>query len=435
MNLSSFPLKLLLGLTLVTAVAVACGGGDGDGGDSGGGNGDGPEETPGPFAQPSEVVTPAANVDAMEFAPDGRLFYVEHWTGNIRIVSAEGELLEEPFAHVDVPLSVALGLTGLALDPDFETNGYVYILYSQLLSEGPPAESKPALARFTDEDNTGTEMTVLIDDLPEVNPERSFNVNGTLHFGPDGFLYFTLGDYDQAQEIGPNGQPLPQDLGSPVGKMLRVNKEDGSASADNPFVGDPSADPRIYAYGFRGAFNFVFHPETGVLYGSDNSGSICEEINIIEPGGNYGWTQATETPFSDCPTLPGTPAIHFPRAEPGLSPESLGSSVGVSGMEFISGDDYPALGDSLVFCESGTERLRRVVLAPPSFDRVTADDVISLDCWLDVTVGPDGLVYYANLTEIRRLTPATPSSAQQLIRSNAALRTASRDLDDRASRS
>ena len=406
MNLGSVLVKLLLSLLFSTLVAVACGGNGDGGGNGGGGDGNEVEETPGPFAQPSEVVTPAANVDAMEFAPDGRLFYVEHWSGDIRIVSADGELLPEPFAHVDVPLSVALGLTGLALDPDFETNHYVYILYSEVLSEGPPAESKPAVARFTDEDNKGTEMTLLIDDLPEVNPERSFNVNGSLHFGPDGFLYLTLGDYDQPGEVGPNGSPLPQDLGSPIGKMLRVNKEDGSAAADNPFVDDPSADPRIYAYGFRGAFNFVFHPETGQLYGSDNSGSVCEEINIIEAGGNYGYTQPTATPFSNCPSLPGTPAIHYPTAS-GLSPESLGSSVGVSGMEFIAGDEYPVLGDSLVFCESGTKRLRRVVLTPTN--QVTADDVISLDCWLDVTVGPDGLVYYANLTEIRRLTPAEPS--------------------------
>jgi len=403
-NSSRFLLRLLLILLIAATFAAACGG---DGG-NGGGSGAGEDEGPLPFGQNSEVVTPAANVDAMEFAPDGRLFYVEHWTGDIRIVSADGELLPEPFAHVDVPLSVSLGLTGLALDPDFETNHYVYVLYSEVLAAGPPVESKPALARFTDEDNKGTDFTQLIDDLPEVNPDRAFNANGSLHFGPDGFLYFTLGDYDQPQELGPNGDPLPQDLGSPIGKVLRVSKEDGSPAPDNPFVEDPTADSRIYAYGFREAFDFVFHPETEQLYGSDNSGSICEEINIIEAGGNYGWTQVTETPFSDCPSLPGNPAIHFPAAGD-LNPADLGSSVGVSGMEFASGGSYPVLGDSLVFCESGSQRLRRIVLTPPAFDQVTADDIIARDCWLAVTADADGLIYYANLTEIRRLVPATPS--------------------------
>ena len=389
---------LASGFAAAAVISSSCGGED---------SGDQEDEVL-PIGHNSEVVTPAGNVDAMEFAPDGRLFFAEHWTGDIRIVSAERALLPEPFAHVDVPLSVTLGLTGLALDPEFETNHYVYILYSQIVSPGPPLVSNPVLARFTDRDNKGTEMTMLIDDLPEVNPERVANASGSIHFGPDGYLYFTLGDYDQPYVMGPNGKPMPQDLGTPIGKMLRVNKENGSAPPDNPFVTDPNADPRIYAYGFRGAFNFTFHPDTGRLYGADNSGAICEEVNIIEAGGNYGWSQTSETPFSDCPSLPGNPAIYFP-AQQGLSPEGVGSSVGILGMEFVSASVYPVLGQSLVFCEAGTQRLRRIVLAPPDFKQVTADDVIAKDCWLDVTLGPAGLIYYSNITEIRRLIPATPS--------------------------
>ncbi|MGH9195269.1 MAG: PQQ-dependent sugar dehydrogenase, partial [Acidimicrobiia bacterium] len=261
-------LNYISSLCFLAVAASACGGG----GDE--------KDEPNPFGLTSQVVTPAANVDAMAFAPDGRLFYTEHWTGDIRIVTADGELLPEPFAHVDVAASISLGLSGIALDPDFESNHYVYVLYSELLDLGPPPEAKPALARFTDEDNKGTDMTVLIDDLPEVKPERIFNANGSLHFGPDEHLYFTLGDYDQAQETGPNGKLLPQDLGTPIGKLLRVDKDDGEAPPDNPFVDDGTADPRIYASGFRGAFNFTVHPRTGRIYGADSTGVTCEGVLI-----------------------------------------------------------------------------------------------------------------------------------------------------------
>src|SRR3990172_3268900 len=140
----SIPNLLLAGVAAaITVAALACGGGDGE------------EEEPNPFGLTSQVVTPAANVDAMAFAPDGRLFYAEHWTGDIRIVTADGELLPAPFAPVDVAASISLGLSGLALDPDLESNHYVYVLYSQLLDPGPPPGAKPALARFTDDNNKG----------------------------------------------------------------------------------------------------------------------------------------------------------------------------------------------------------------------------------------------------------------------------------------
>jgi len=346
----------------------------------------------------------------MAFAPDGRLFYAEHWTGDIRIVTADGELLPEPFAHVDVAASISLGLSGLALDPDFESNHYVYVLYSQLLDPGPPPGAKPALARFTDDNNIGTDMIVLNDDFPEVNPERVFNANGSLHFGPDGYLYFTLGDYDQARDLGPNGQPLPQDLGTPIGKMLRVSKDDGEAPPDNPFVDDETADPRIYASGFRGAFNFTFHPETGEIYGADSTGVTCEGIIIIQAGGNYGWPDAIGFPFNDCSAGRSEVPIGYLTQE-GRKPEDFDSTVAATGMEFISGDEYEVLGDSLVYCEARTQLLRRLVLGTPNLDSITANDVIDRDCWLDVTVGPDGLIYFASLTEIKRLIPPTPTPA------------------------
>ncbi len=349
-----------------------------------------------PFGVKSELVTEAERPAAMAFAPDGRLFYAEQFTGNIRVISAEGELLEEPFAHVDVATYIDLdwGLTGLALDPDFQTNRYVYAFLTEPIDPETPV-ARPLVVRFTDNNNIGTNRRVIIGDLPETFPASpGFNANGSLHFGPDGFLYLSLGDYDTSA--------LVQDLTNPIGKMLRVNKEDGSPAEDNPFVDDPVVDQRIFAHGFREPFDFAFHPETGQIYGSDNTTVSCEALNLITAAGNYRWPDVGEFPYSDCQAGEGTKAIHlFAREE--MEPSDFLSFVVVSGLEFASGDVYPLLGDALLVCESETKLMRRLVLGGENFDQVAEDDVVFNDCDGDIATSPDGIVYYSNKTEIRRL--------------------------------
>ncbi len=391
-------LPLLAIAAVLLVVLPACGGDDDD-------------AKTNPFGIESQLITPAANADAIRFAPDGRLFFAEHWTGDIRIVDKDGTLLPDPFAHIDdLFADIQVGLTGLALDPEFATNHYVYAMYTELTAAGPPRRGHPVVVRYTDTNNVGTARTVIIDDLPDVNEVKSFNANGSLGFGPDGYLYLTLGDYDKRAEKGPSGKELPQDLSSPIGKILRVDKSDGSAAPDNPFVSDPSADGRIYAYGFRSAFNFTWNPQTKALYGTDSTGNTCEGVNIIQAGGNYGWPNVGGFPFSDC-TLnrPKVPFTYLTRLN--LQPADFDSTVGARGMAFISGDTYSVLGDSLAVCESRTQEIRRLVLTPPNFDAATANDLIATDCWLDVIVGPDDLLYYSSLTEIRKLIPPAPSAS------------------------
>ena len=355
-----------------------------------------------PFGVKSELVTKADHAATMAFAPDGRLFYGEQLTGNIRVVTADGELLDEPFAKVDVAVYLEWGLTGLAVDPDFETNHYVYAFLTKPVEADPPI-GRPVLVRFTDRNNKGVDPKTILDDLPETLPAApGFNANGRVHFGPDGFLYLSLGDYDTP--------PLVQDLSTPEGKMLRVSKEDGSAPDDNPFADDPEADPRIFAYGFREPFGFAFRPETGQLYGSDNTPVTCEEINLIKAGGNYGWPNVGEFPFADCQAGDQVRAIHF-FAHEGMKPGDFLSFVEVSGLGFVSASVYPRLSDALLVCESQTKLMRRLVLTGTDFDQVadgapgTDDDAVVDDCQMDIATSPDGTVYYSNETEIRRLTP------------------------------
>ncbi len=374
-------------LLLLPLLVSACGGG---------GN---------PFGVKSEFVVEADNPAAMAFAPDGRLFYVEQFTGNIRVVTTEGELLEQPFAQVEVALYLEWGLTGLAVDPDFEENDYVYAFFTETVDPDTPIGT-PVVIRFTDRNNQGVDPEVIVDDLPESLPGApGFNANGNIHFGPDGFLYVSLGDYDTPA--------LVQDLSAPEGALLRVSKEDGSAPDDNPFADDPDADPRIFAFGFREPFDFAFQPETGQVYGSDNTPVSCEELNLIEAGLNYGWPDVGEFPFADC-LASEVAAIHFFALEE-MEPGEFLSFVEVSGLEFVSADVYPLLGDALLVCESLTDLMRRLVLTGSDFDQVAADEegvdnIVVEDCNRDIATSPDGIIYYSNETEIRRLVPQDTDS-------------------------
>jgi len=360
-------------------LASACGGGEDN-----------------PFAVKSELVTNAQQPQALAFAPDGRLFYAERLTGDVRVVSADGELQKEPFVHVDVPYLLEWGLSGLAIDPEFGTNHYVYIYVTQVVKAEPRIIGRPVVWRFTEESNRGIDRKVIVGDLPETNIDHpGFNANGGMHFGPDGFLYLAVGDYD----VG-----VSQDLSIPIGKLLRVDKADGSAPDDNPFAGRPDVDPRIFAYGFRESFDFVIHPETGQIYGNDNTPGSCEELNLIKAGGNYGWPDVGEFPWPDCAAGQQVKPIHL-FARKGMKPGDYLSTVLSAGKEFVSGDLYPLLGDSMLVCQGDERLMRRLTLADTNLDQVTADDVVVRDCSLDVTVSPEGIVYYSNDKEIRRLVP------------------------------
>jgi glucose/arabinose dehydrogenase len=350
-----------------------------------------------PFSVKSEVVTSADRPITMAFAPDGRLFYGEHQTGNIRIVTADGKLLPEPFAHVDTQIGLEWGLTGLAFDPTFDQNHYIYVYYTQVATPGPPSSvtARPVLTRFTERDNKGVDPTVIIGDLPETDPKHpGYNANGRVNFGPDGNLYLTVGDYD----VGSS-----RDVTKAPGKLLRVSKLDGSALSANPFVSQTDVDPRIYAYGFREPFDFVFHPKTGKIYGTDNTPVSCEELNVIEPGGDYGFPDIGQFPYSDCQFGNHIHGFHF-FAKKGMRPEDFLSNTYVSGIAFVDGAKYPTLGSGLLVCESemDTHDLRRLSLSDTG-SQIVADDVVIDDCNMDVKVSPDGTIYYSNEKEIRRL--------------------------------
>lgn len=366
-----------------------------------------------PFGLATETVVSAPRVSEIVFAPDGRMFYAEQLTGRIMVIGADGAAQSEPFAVIDTVEYIGLdwGLMGLALDPEFEENGYVYALYMAPISREPqPAGpiGQPAVVRFTDESGVGTDETLITDDFPQTPPVHpGYNGAGQLHFGPDGFLYLSIGDYDDPT--------LVQDLETPVGKLLRIDPETGEAAAGNPFEDASDADPRIFAYGFREPFDFAFHPETEAIYGTDNTTVSCEELNVIEAGENYGWPDVGGFPYADCEAGEGVHAIHN-LAREGKGAGDFISFVEVTGLAFAPGDKYPLLGDSLFVCEGqlspdqeGNRNagvLSRLVLSDDGTE-VTSSDRLIRECRGDVSVSPEGVVYFATDNEIKRLTGGT----------------------------
>ena len=324
-----------------------------------------------------ETFLPGANfVVALAFAPDGRLFYNEFRTGNVRIVQ-NGKLQPEPFYHFVVAGQPETGVIGLALDPDFAQNHYVYVLYTDV---DPPSagfggpHGHHQVVRLTDVNGKGTNLTPILKDLPAGTILNA----GHIRFGPDGKLYISLGTADV--------QSRAENLGILAGKMLRVNP-DGSAPADNPFVGQPDRLPEIWAYGLRNSFGFDFEPHTGVIIATENGPGDNDEINRITRGGNYGWPPAG---FQDKPGL--------------IDPlEVFNGTIGPAGGSFYRGTQIPQWTNDFFYCNYHRREVRRIHLAPLSFDRIASDEVITDNCVAEIQPGPDGALYFTDQQNIYRL--------------------------------
>jgi glucose/arabinose dehydrogenase len=219
---------------------------------------------------------------AMAFAPDGRLFVCEQ-DGTLRVIK-NGALLPAPFVSLTVSSVGERGLLGVAFDPDFESNGFVYVYYT---ATSPNVHNR--VSRFTaagDVAAAGSEMILM-----DLEPLSATNHNGgAIHFGTDGKLYVAVGE----NAVGSNSQTLANRLG----KMLRINA-DGSIPTDNPFYNQASGVNRsIWALGLRNPFTFAVHPLAGTLHINDVGQNTWEEVNLGVAGANYGWPD-TEGPTSN----------------------------------------------------------------------------------------------------------------------------------------
>jgi glucose/arabinose dehydrogenase len=233
----------------------------------------------------TQMVSGLARPYQMEFAPDGRLFVTQQG-GKLRVIK-DGVLLSQPFLQVTVDTSGDRGLIGIAFDPNFAVDPYVYVYYT---ATTPTIHNRVSRFRANgDVAVAGSEQILLeIDDLKTSTTHNG----GAIHFGTDGKLYIVTGE--NAQQSG----TVAQSMTSLLGKMLRINP-DGSIPTDNPFYTTTTGKYRaIWALGLRNPFTFAVQPGTGTIYINDVGAGTWEEINLGRAGANYGWP-LTEGPTSD----------------------------------------------------------------------------------------------------------------------------------------
>ena len=306
----------------------------------------------------------------MAFAPDGRLF-VATQGGSLRVVK-DGALLATPFLTVPVSSTGERGLLGVAFDPAFASNGYVYVYYT---ATTPAIHNR--VSRFTADGDvaaTGSETVLL--DLDNLSTATNHN-GGALHFGPDGKLYVAVGD----NATGSNAQSLSNVLG----KILRIGP-DGSIPSDNPFYGTASGiDRAIWALGLRNPYTFAFRPGTARMFINDVGQNAWEEIDDGTAGANYGW------PSSEGPTTTAghTGPIHWYGHGSG---PFLGCAI--TGGTFYDPvtRTFPATYVGSYFfadyCGGWINRL------DPAGGNAVTTFATGIAAPVDLRVGPDGALYY-----------------------------------------
>jgi glucose/arabinose dehydrogenase len=237
-------------------------------------------------------------ISSMIFAPDGRLFFSEKDTGYVRVMKNE-KVYSAPFATItDYYSNWEQGLLGLAIDPEFKNNHFLYLYYTSVDKQNGNPFNR--IVRFTDINNHATNKVVILDNIPA---SKGYHSGGAMAFGPDNKLYVTIGDATHNTGCGnlPNstGDPCPaQDPSSQLGKVLRINR-DGTIPKDNPY-----RHSAVYNIGHLNMYGIAFD-QSGFGLVSENGRNQYDEINTIEKAANYG-----------------SPTIQLPDSDPEISANS-----------------------------------------------------------------------------------------------------------------
>jgi len=351
----------------------------------------GTRAVPAGFTMTPAWVAGLALPTAFAEAPDGRLFVCEQG-GALRVVK-NGALLAAPFHAFAVDATGERGLLGVAIDPAFASNGFVYVYYT---ATTPAAHNR--IVRLVASGDVSTGVETLLVRLPDLSGATNHN-GGGLHFGPDGKLYAAVGE---------NANPArAQDPADPFGKILRF-EPDGAIPPDNPFCATPGAlRCAVWAMGLRNPFTFAFQPGTGRMHINDVGANTWEEVNLGQAGANYGWP-GIEGPGSG----PGLAAPLFAYAHPGPAADPAGPGGFFTGSVISGGAFYPASGPfpahvrgSYFFAEFGSRWIARMDLANDGAVSVFAN---TPDTPVDLLAGRDGALYvlgYAGGTIARVTSP------------------------------
>jgi glucose/arabinose dehydrogenase len=301
-----------------------------------------------------------------------------------------GVLLAQPFVTLPVDATGERGLLGVAVDPNFAANGFVYLYYTTLQNG-----AHNRISRFTASGDVAAGPETVLVDLPLLSGGATHN-GGAIHFGLDGKLYVAVGE-----NATPN---LAQDPNVPFGKLLRFNA-DGSIPADNPFASTRTGLARaIFASGLRNPFTFAIQPGTGRIHVNDVGQERWEEINVVAPGANHGWP-ASEGPDN---VTAGVTAPLFTYRHSAASPPGSGPGGFLVGFCIAGGAFYPASGPfpapyrgSYFFADFVNGFVARLDLANGNAAYTFAT---GFEFPVDMLVGPDGALYVLMRHGIARIT-------------------------------
>ena len=346
-------------------------------------------------AQPAAATLPAPNLPsgfaqtqlagglskpiALAFNPSGDLYIAEQ-TGVILIYRG-GKVLSTPLVTLPNVYSTGeCGLLGMALDPGFASNGYIYLSYVvNITNSGGVTQPFSRLSRFTvsaDTNNVATEK-VLYQGNQAQNQHHAGN---DVQIGPDGKIWWSVGDNVPSITNA-------QTLSNIYGKMLRLNL-DGSIPSDNPFLNVPGANKAIYSYGLRNPWRFTFLPDGRTMTG-DTGSSYAEELDTLQPGGNYGWDQVEGDAGSTGYIDPAYSYGHIP------TDGAISSLAAYHGITFGS-----AYAHTVFFGDYNRQDIEAVTF-DPTYATALSDTVFdqAAGTIADLIVGPDGNLYFASIFE------------------------------------
>jgi glucose/arabinose dehydrogenase len=355
---------------------------------------------------PAELETMDYNIKVETFADgleipwaidfiDNNTALVTERPGRLRVVK-NGVLQDEPVQNTPEVLHEGQGgLMDVAVDPDYEKNGWIYLAYSHALPASggnrPPAMTR--LERGKIKYNTWTENEVIFEAPHETYRTTRHHYGCRIVFDPEGYLYFAIGERGTGEHA--------QDITRPNGKVHRINK-DGSVPKDNPYYAERNSIQSLYSLGNRNIQGMAIHPETGDLWATEHGPMGGDELNLIRAGKNYGWPVITYGLNYN-----GTIITEQTHKE-GMEQPILywKPSIAVCGLDFYRGSLFKKWENRLLV---GALKYEEVRLLQIEEERVVHEQVILKGAGRvrDVSTGPDGAIYVVlnNPGTVVRLVP------------------------------
>ena len=332
------------------------------------------------------VVTVAdglVNPWSMAWLPGGDMLITER-PGRLRIVR-HGTLLPDPVAGVpEVFAQGQGGLFDVLPHPDFASNRLLYLSYARPKGEG----STTAVVRGRFENDRFTD----IEEIFEATTEGRGHYGGRLAWDHDGFLFLTVGER-QVPSTGDLEAHPAQDLSNHHGVTVRLH-EDGRVPADNPFVGQAGARPEIWSYGHRNPQGLAVHPETGDVWLDEHGPQGGDELNLVQPGLNYGWPV-----IGYGVNYRSGSAIHAGTHREDIEPPTHFwiPSIATSGLMIYTGDRFPAWTGSFFVGGMAGQQLARLTPSVDRPQRIEQEETLTYGIGRvrDVRQGPDGYIYLA----------------------------------------